>query len=82
MEAADLVEVFTNDKSGEQFHQSGTHSRSVWSMYLVRVHVEDRGLGNPRVLRKVIIIRGRYGDYVKEIQASLKLVVSCLPNSI
>ena len=35
---------------------------------------EDKGLGNPRVVTKVIIIRGKYGDYVKEIQASLKLV--------
>ena len=41
VEAADLVEVFGNDdsgdigiSSGEQFHQSGTHSRSVWSTVL------------------------------------------------
>ena len=34
---------------------------------------EDGRLGNPRVLRKVIIISGKYGDYVKEIQASHKL---------
>ena len=34
---------------------------------------EDGGLGNPRVLKKVIIIRGKYGDYVKEIQAAHKL---------
>ena len=50
VETADLVEVFGNDdigdigiSSGEQFHQSGTHSRSVWSMYLVRVHVKTEG---------------------------------------
>ena len=43
VETADLVEVFGNDDSrvryilcSEQFHQSGTHSRSVWSMYLVK----------------------------------------------
>ena len=34
---------------------------------------EDGKMGNPRVLRKVIIISGKYGDYVKEIQASHKL---------
>ena len=50
VEAADLVEVFGNDdtgdidiSSGEQSHQSGTHSRSVWSMYLVRVQVKTKG---------------------------------------
>ena len=31
------------------------------------------GLGNLQVLRKVIAISGKYGDYVKEIQASHKL---------
>ena len=31
---------------------------------------EDGRLETPRVLRKVIIISGKYGDYVKEIQAS------------
>ena len=31
---------------------------------------EDGRLGNPRVLRKVIIISGKYGDYITEIQAS------------
>ena len=38
VETADLVVVFGNDdsgdigiSSGEQFHQSGTHSRSVWA---------------------------------------------------
>ena len=34
---------------------------------------EDGRSGNPRVLRKVIAISGKYGDYVKEIQASHKL---------
>ena len=34
---------------------------------------EEGGLGNLQVLRKVIAISGKYGDYVKEIQASHKL---------
>ena len=78
VESADLVEVLGNDDSGdigmsagEQSHQPGTHSRLVWSMYLVRVQVKT---GNPRVLRKVVSISGKYGDYIKEIQASHKLV--------
>ena len=50
VDAADLVEVVGNDESGdkdissgEQSHQSGTHSRSVWSMYLVKVQVKTEG---------------------------------------
>ena len=77
VEAADLVEVFGNDDSGdigissdEQFHQSGTHSRSVWPVYLARVQVKTEGW---KVLKKVIVISGKYGDYVKEIQPSHKL---------
>ena len=57
-EEADLVEVFGNDDSGdigisfgEQSHQSGTHSRSVWSMYLVRVLVKTKA-GNPTSVEK------------------------------
>ena len=34
---------------------------------------EEGSLGNIQVLRKVIAIRGRYGDYLEEIQASHKL---------
>ena len=34
---------------------------------------EEGGLGNLQVLRKVISISGKYGDYVKEIQDSHKL---------
>ena len=74
------VEVFGNDASrdkgispGEQFHQSGTHSRSVWSMYLARVQVKTEGWKNPRVLRKVIAISGKYGF--------TQVRVSCLPNN-
>ena len=74
VEAADLDEVFGSDDSGgrgiafgEQSHQSGTHSRSVWSMYLARVQVKTEGW------EKVIAISGMYGNYVKEIQASHKL---------
>ena len=34
---------------------------------------EEGGLGNLQVLRKVIVISGKYVDYVKEIQALRKL---------
>ena len=34
---------------------------------------EDGRQGNPRVLRKVTVISGKYGDYVKENQALHKL---------
>ena len=34
---------------------------------------EEGGLGNLQVLRKVIAIGGKYGDYFKEIQVSHKL---------
>ena len=34
---------------------------------------EDGRLGNPRVLRKVVAISGKFGDYIKEVQASHKL---------
>ena len=34
---------------------------------------EDGRFGNSRVLRKVIVTSGKYGDYIKEIQASHKL---------
>ena len=41
---------------------------------MVNVFGEDTGEdGNPRLLRKVIAISGKYGDYVKEIQALHKL---------
>ena len=50
VEAAGHVDVVGNDDSGdigisfgEQFHQSGTHTRSVWSMYLARVQVKTVG---------------------------------------
>ena len=32
---------------------------------------EDRGMGNPRVLRKVIAISGKYGDYVKVMMVTV-----------
>ena len=40
---------------------------------MVNVFGEDGGLGNPRVLRKMIIIIGKSSDFVKEIQASHEL---------
>ena len=47
VEAAELMGVVGKDdsgdigiSSGEQSHQSGTHSRSIWSMYLVRIQVK------------------------------------------
>ena len=35
--------------------------------------IDEEGLGNLQVLRKVIVISGKYADYVSEIQASHKL---------
>ena len=64
------MEVCGNDDSGdigisygEQFHQSS----QLISMVIVfgESTGEDGGLGNPRMLRKVIIIGEKYGDYVK-----------------
>ena len=43
---------------------------------MVNVFGEDGRVKNPRVLRKVIAISGKCGDYLKEIQASHKL---CYP---
>ena len=56
------------------FSQSDTHSRAVWLMYLV-ISVAS-GSGNVQMVNKVIVTKGKFKDYMDEIQQCHELGVT------